>query len=616
MRSILRIDPGTFLASLAGGLLPALLLIIVALISYYSLAGLSLPVLEKFHEERSARVRNLCADLARDVERRTGALAAAIEREISPEAVPGAAAAAPSAATTAPPEWDLVHAIACYRAPGLAVAPDAEAAREIERAEAILGALRHAKDEVQRVQALHALSALPAGLEDAVGFSYSLEAALLAEVPFDEARSKSLLRSAGRLDAATWDAAVSAMYGGFTLSGIPLPIVPAAGAPPVLAGELRLAAGDATRLLAGAGGGAQATFVLILAAPKLLESGIAQLNRAHAGEGEVLLVTRGAGAADLGAARGGDDSLPETPWPLDPPFAERWSLVEASPSTGTPALVGLLQRLQLTNYLWLGIAVLLLGTATCGVLAVIVSRRVRASRSKDDFLRLVSHELRTPIASMRVLVETLSLGRVRDAKDQEELIRHLDGESGRLSDLVERVLEYGRTEGGRARVREVITDPGEVVNAAVKVFEERHPGRGEIRVRTAQEFHPVVLDREAVIRVVLNLLSNAHKFAGEANPIDVTVGEESFHLFIEVRDQGPGIARREQRKIFRTFYRGNHNGTPGFGLGLAYCREVAEAHRGKMRVRSAPGAGAAFTLEIPLVHPKEKGSGDGSRPGR
>ena len=237
---------------------------------------------------------------------------------------------------------------------------------------------------------------------------------------------------------------------------------------------------------------------------------------------------------------------------------------------------------------------------------------------KDNFLRLVSHELRTPIAAIRMISETLALGRVRNDAERGEFVSQLQIESDRLADLVERVLEFGRGDAG-ARNREVVTDPRDLVEEAVRRFEEGEredpTGGGErspVEIRSSQLFHPFLLDREAVTGVIHNLLSNARKYSPPGTPIEVTVGEESRQLFVSVRDQGPGIRRREQKRIFQSFYRGDTGGSkPGFGLGLAYCQQVAHAHRGRMTLRSAVGRGSTFTLEIPLDAARSEGGDDG-----
>ncbi|MEM7168209.1 MAG: HAMP domain-containing sensor histidine kinase, partial [Planctomycetota bacterium] len=203
----------------------------------------------------------------------------------------------------------------------------------------------------------------------------------------------------------------------------------------------------------------------------------------------------------------------------------------------------------------------------------------------------------------------------RDADEQQRFLQQMESEIDRLADLVERVLEYGRAGQGKTASREVVTDPGELVEDVVEQFRDQLPTEAPLTVETAQHFHPVVLDQEAVKGVVMNLLTNAQKYSPEGSPIEVTVGEESRQLYIRVRDHGSGIRRRELRRIFRPFQRGPHNSRiPGFGLGLAYCKQVATAHRGQIRVWSRVGAGSAFTLEIPLSPGQTTEQGNGEEP--
>ncbi len=284
-------------------------------------------------------------------------------------------------------------------------------------------------------------------------------------------------------------------------------------------------------------------------------------------------------------------------WPVEHPFSKRWEIWVEDRGDASTLLLRILDQLGRIHYLYGGLLLLALLTCASLLFTGVFSRRVNESRKKDNFVRMVSHELRTPVASIRMIVETLALNRVRSDDERQEYLAQLEEESSRLTDLIERVLEYGRSAGER----EVVTDPQALVLAAVERFRSQHRGRVEIEVQCAQEFHPVLLDREAVTGVVYNLLSNARKYSPSDLPIEVRIGEDSRNLFVEVKDHGPGIRKSEQKKIFRAFYRGSTSTGTGFGLGLAYCREVAKSHHGRLNVSSRPGEGCRFVLEIPLL---------------
>ncbi|MGH3046861.1 MAG: sensor histidine kinase, partial [Gaiellaceae bacterium] len=112
-------------------------------------------------------------------------------------------------------------------------------------------------------------------------------------------------------------------------------------------------------------------------------------------------------------------------------------------------------------------------------------------------------------------------------------------------------------------------------------------------------------DRERLRQLFLNLLSNAVKYTVAGDEVEVTAANEDGAVAVSVSDHGPGIPREEQRLIFEKFGRVNQGGKakPGAGLGLFIARSIAEAHGGSLEVLSEPGAGATFTLRLPLARP-------------
>ena len=108
-------------------------------------------------------------------------------------------------------------------------------------------------------------------------------------------------------------------------------------------------------------------------------------------------------------------------------------------------------------------------------------------------------------------------------------------------------------------------------------------------------------DESALRQALLNLLSNAVRYAGASRRIEVSVARELSEAVIAVRDYGIGIAASEQRRIFTPFYRAPQSNERGLGIGLAIVREIVEAHGGDISVESEPGAGATFRLRLPLL---------------
>lgn len=595
-RDWFRFDPMTLLATLFVGLVPALLLI---LISYFYIQGLSWPLLDLMRTPHQQGVDQRSLAISNEVDAWIRTLREQLSQAI--EAEPDGAGPLASFG-----DWEWVSEVRWYLPPDRTLL-DSFAREDRERGEAIVSALGHDPSPDRRQQSLEALASLPLEVEDPMGFSYAAEAMLHTQNDPDASRHRELMHHAASLERTTLRAHFEASGGVLRLPGMPVEVVPFFVAPPVSGGDARVDSEDPDLLWVGTPAPGDGTLVCGVRVPPLLQSCLEN----------VLALEQGrSGISYQLVPPGSSEPPPESVrvWAersLNPPFSN-WQITSASAAGDEVSPLVFLDRIEGFHYLWGGLIVLTLGVLGSLFLAAVVSRRVELSRRKDTFLRLVSHELRTPVASLGMLSETLLLNRVRNDDERDQFLQQMQSETSRLGDLVERVLEFGRASSGGIRVREVVTDPGELVEGIVDRFRSHFPDGPAVTVQCTQQFHPVLLDQEAIRGVVLNFLTNAQKYSPADTTIEVTVGEESRHLFIRVRDHGVGIRRRDLRRIFRPFERGAHGkDKAGFGLGLAYCREVALAHRGKIRVRSRVGEGSAFTLEIPLVPAMPKGASDG-----
>jgi signal transduction histidine kinase len=250
---------------------------------------------------------------------------------------------------------------------------------------------------------------------------------------------------------------------------------------------------------------------------------------------------------------------------------------------------------------------LLLATIAVGVVLTwrLVRRETEMARLKADFVANVSHDLKTPLSVIRMFAETLELGRVRDDETRREYYRVMTQESERLSRLIENVLDFSRIEGGRrvyAR-RPLAVEP--LVRDTLEAFSYPLAQQGfKVEVDVAAGLPEVAIDGEAIAQAVANLIDNAIKYSGERKTLRVTVGIEDGRLAISVADEGIGIPREEQERIFEKFYRAGPSETQsrrGSGVGLALVRHIVDAHGGDVRVESRPGEGSRFTIRLPLV---------------
>ncbi|HYO57975.1 sensor histidine kinase [Archangium sp.] len=245
-------------------------------------------------------------------------------------------------------------------------------------------------------------------------------------------------------------------------------------------------------------------------------------------------------------------------------------------------------------------------TLTFGVVYTgrVLYREARLSRMKTDFVSLVSHELRTPITSIRMFIEMLSLGRVKDPEQTQQVLQMLTQETERLSTLVDRVLDWARIESGRKEYHRETLPVSSVVETAVTAFRaQRLEGDLRLSVDVPQDLPPVQVDRDAIASALLNLLQNAYKYSKEDKRIALTARADRRWVDLTVEDHGVGIAPRDRKRIFERFYRVDNlltRKTDGSGLGLAIAKRIVEAHGGRITLRSELGKGSRFTLQLPV----------------
>jgi PAS domain S-box-containing protein len=224
----------------------------------------------------------------------------------------------------------------------------------------------------------------------------------------------------------------------------------------------------------------------------------------------------------------------------------------------------------------------------------------RAVRMRDDFLGVASHELYTPITSLAVALRGLR-GLVPPSPSSDRLLGTLDRQVVRLAKLVQELLDVTRIDGERLVLTRSTFDLREVVRDALERF-AAELDRDRIVV-TVEADEPLLgsWDRSRLDQVLTNLLGNAIRF-GEGKPIALTARSTPEGAVVVVQDHGIGIAPDEQARIFERFHRAaspRHFG--GLGLGLFIATQIVEAHGGQLRVASAPGQGAAFTMSLPWV---------------
>jgi signal transduction histidine kinase len=219
-----------------------------------------------------------------------------------------------------------------------------------------------------------------------------------------------------------------------------------------------------------------------------------------------------------------------------------------------------------------------------------------------DFVAHVSHQLKTPLSALSAATETLQMDRVQSPQQLSQYLGIIQGETTRLSSLVQRVLEFSRVQQSRQYEFEPV-DLGALVRETVDAFAQGLPAPARLFQIETPEAGPFVhADPAAIEQVIVNLLDNAVKYSNDALEITVRARTDRGRATIEVQDRGIGIAQHDQPRIFERFYRGaDASQRRGFGLGLPIVRELVRAHSGSVDVSSAPGVGSTFRVSLPRL---------------
>jgi two-component system phosphate regulon sensor histidine kinase PhoR len=240
-----------------------------------------------------------------------------------------------------------------------------------------------------------------------------------------------------------------------------------------------------------------------------------------------------------------------------------------------------------------------------GVVFLSVRAERRASQLKSDFIANVSHELKTPLSLIRMFGELIATGKHKGETSAREYGGIITRESERLAHLIDNVLDFARLERGKASYNFAEGRLDEVVERALDVCRYRLD-KEKMRLRTdiEQRLPPVRMDEDAMALVLINLVDNAVKYAGEGGEVAVRLARVPGGLALSVKDRGPGISADEQQRIFERFYRATNarmRNVRGSGIGLALVKHIAEAHGGRVEVASTPGQGATFTVFVPAA---------------
>jgi signal transduction histidine kinase/HAMP domain-containing protein len=229
-----------------------------------------------------------------------------------------------------------------------------------------------------------------------------------------------------------------------------------------------------------------------------------------------------------------------------------------------------------------------------------ITERKKLEQIKDEFIGLVSHELKTPITVVIGSVYT-AMSKGISRKEAQLLLQDAASSAESLATIVDNLLELSRAQADRLMIRREKIDIAETIGAIVDKLRGKSEAH-KLLVDIPAGLPPVLADNVRMERILNNLVDNAVKYSPNDGDITVFARKENDCLVVGVKDQGIGISKEDQAKLFQPFERLELlDSVGGVGLGLIVCRRLVEAHGGRIWVESEPDKGATFLFTLPLA---------------
>jgi two-component system phosphate regulon sensor histidine kinase PhoR len=234
-------------------------------------------------------------------------------------------------------------------------------------------------------------------------------------------------------------------------------------------------------------------------------------------------------------------------------------------------------------------------------------RQRQISEIKTDFINNMTHEFKTPIATINLALDAIRNPKIID--DKEKVFKYLEmirDENKRMHAQVENVLRISKLEKKELNIIKESTDIEEIINDAIEhvnlILEDRN---GSVNLHFGALRKTVLLNDVHFTNVIVNILENAIKYSPDVPEIDIYTENIKDMVLIKIKDNGVGMSKIAQKRIFEKFYRehtGDIHNVKGHGLGLAYVKRIVDDHNGQIYVESEKGKGSTFIIKLPLIN--------------
>lgn len=260
---------------------------------------------------------------------------------------------------------------------------------------------------------------------------------------------------------------------------------------------------------------------------------------------------------------------------------------------------------QMWPFLITSIVVILILTFSFYYIMVSNLKQKKLSLIKNDFISNMTHEFKTPISTISLASEMLGDDSISQTPEKKQrYLKMIRDENKRLSVLVESILQTSILDKGEFKLKLSEVDVHEIINTAINnthlLIGQR---KGSVHTFLKAQKFKLQADRVHLTNIIFNLIDNAIKYSQDVPEITISTYNTAEGIMIQVKDNGIGISKENQRKIFDKFYRvptGNVHNVKGFGLGLSYVLAVVLKHNGTISVNSEVNKGSTFNVHLPI----------------